>query len=59
VQAVLRLTYLIQKAYNTVLENGLLVIKMRRWLEGPYSLDKQSTEIEIKGTQKAGSTMTP
>jgi hypothetical protein len=50
---------LIKKAYNTVLENGLLVIKMRRWLEGPYSLDKQSTEIEIKGTQKAGSTMTP
>ena len=32
---------------------------MRRWLEGPYSLNQQAREIDIKGTQKAGSTMTP
>jgi len=32
---------------------------MRRWLEGPYSLDKQVQQILIQATQKAGSSMTP
>ena len=32
---------------------------MKRWLEGPYSLDKQVQQTLIQATQKAGSTMTP
>ncbi len=32
---------------------------MKRWLEGPYSLDKQVQQVVVQGTQKAGSTMTP
>ncbi|NCX30256.1 MAG: RagB/SusD family nutrient uptake outer membrane protein [Proteobacteria bacterium] len=32
---------------------------MRRWLEGPYSLNKQAQRVEVKGVQKPGSTMTP
>ncbi len=32
---------------------------MKRWLEGPYSLDKQVQMTLIQGTQKAGSSMTP
>jgi hypothetical protein len=32
---------------------------MKRWLEGPYSLDKQVQQTLIQATQKAGSSMTP
>jgi hypothetical protein len=32
---------------------------MKRWLEGPYSLDKQVQQILIQATQKSGSGMTP
>jgi hypothetical protein len=32
---------------------------MKRWLEGPYSLDKQVQQALIQATQKAGSSMTP
>lgn len=32
---------------------------MKRWLEGPFSLDKQVQQILIQATQKSGSTMTP
>jgi hypothetical protein len=32
---------------------------MKRWLEGPYSLDKQVQQVLVQGTQKAGSSMTP
>ena len=31
---------------------------MKRWLEGPYSLDKQVQQILISGTQKPGTTVT-
>ena len=32
---------------------------MKRWLEGPYSLDKQVQQVLIQATQKSGSGMTP
>ena len=32
---------------------------MKRWLEGPYSLDKQVQQTLIQATQKSGSSMTP
>ncbi|MBT5975830.1 MAG: RagB/SusD family nutrient uptake outer membrane protein, partial [Flavobacteriaceae bacterium] len=32
---------------------------MKRWLEGPYSLDKQVQQILIQAIQKSGSGMTP
>jgi len=32
---------------------------MKRWIEGPYSLDKQVQRTLIQATQKAGSSMTP
>lgn len=31
---------------------------MKRWLEGPYSLDKQVQQILVQATQKAGTTVT-
>jgi hypothetical protein len=32
---------------------------MRRWMEGPYSLDKQVQQVVIQGTQKSGTSVTP
>lgn len=32
---------------------------MRRWLEGPASLNLQVQQVVVQGTQKAGSSMTP
>ena len=32
---------------------------MKRWLDGPASLNKQAKAVSIIGTQKSGSTMTP
>jgi len=32
---------------------------MKRWLEGPSSLDKQVQQVVVQGAQKAGSSMTP
>ena len=32
---------------------------MKRWIEGPYSLDKQVQKTQILATQKAGSSMMP
>jgi len=32
---------------------------MKRWLEGPLSLNQQVQQVVVQGTQKAGSTMTP
>jgi len=34
------------------------VFDMRRWLEGPYSLDKQVQTVLVQATQKAGVTVT-
>ncbi|NNE78371.1 MAG: RagB/SusD family nutrient uptake outer membrane protein, partial [Pricia sp.] len=32
---------------------------MKRWLEGPYSLDKQVQQVVVQGTQKPGTSVTP
>ncbi len=32
---------------------------MKRWLEGPYSLDKQVQMVVVQGTQKPGTTVLP
>lgn len=32
---------------------------MRRWLEGPFSLDKQVQQVVVQGTQKPGTSVTP
>lgn len=32
---------------------------MKRWLEGPLSLNQQVQQVVVQGTQKAGSSMTP
>jgi hypothetical protein len=32
---------------------------MKRWLEGPYSLDKQVEMVLVQGTQKAGTSVEP
>lgn len=32
---------------------------MKRWLEGPQSLNQQVQQVVVQGTQKAGSSMTP
>lgn len=32
---------------------------MRRWLEGPFSLDKQVRQVVVQGKQKAGTSVTP
>ncbi len=32
---------------------------MKRWLEGPYSLDKQVEMVVVQGTQKAGTSVEP
>ena len=38
---------------------GFRLYDMKRWLEGPYSLNKQVRKVLVTATQKAGSSMTP
>ena len=50
--------YTRQRVREIVNEDARL-FDLKRWLEGPYSLDKQVQQTLIQATQKAGSTMTP